>query len=53
MKLYVAWVGDSRCVIGIKGQNDRLIAKDVTRDHKPDIAEERRRIVANGGRVAR
>ena len=51
-QLWVASVGDSRCVIAspcpVTGD---LKAEDATRDHKPDIPEERDRIVRLGGVV--
>ena len=46
LKLWVANVGDSRCVIARNGD-----AIDACRDHKPDIPEERERICQNGGVV--
>ena len=47
-KIYVANVGDSRCIISMK---NGLIRKDVTRDHKPNYPYEKERIVSNGGRI--
>ena len=47
-KIYVANVGDSRCLISMK---NGLIRKDVTRDHKPNYPYEKKRIFSNGGRV--
>ena len=47
-KIYVANVGDSRCVISLNKGNTR---KDVTRDHKPNYPYEKERILQNGGRV--
>ena len=51
-KVWVANVGDSRCVLAspcpVTGD---LKAEDVTRDHKPDIPEERERIHRMGGVV--
>ena len=46
--LYVANVGDSRCVIGSRGK-----AINMSVDHKPDRVDERRRIESLGGVVAR
>ena len=40
-------VGDSRCVIAFQGDKSRPL----TFDHKPEVAEERRRIEAAGGLV--
>ena len=47
-KIYIANVGDSRCIISMK---NGLIRKDVTRDHKPNYPYEKERIVSNGGRI--
>lgn len=62
-RLVCANVGDSRAVLGrarpvhppataapARGAS-RLIAVDLSRDHKPDLPDERARIVACGGRV--
>ena len=46
--LYVANVGDSRCVISCK--NGKIL-KDVTRDHKPNYPYEKERIIKNNGTV--
>lgn len=43
-------VGDSR-VIMAQEKNSRMVAKDVTFDHKPDSPKEKERILACGGRV--
>ncbi|KAF4996569.1 hypothetical protein FGRMN_4410 [Fusarium graminum] len=45
-KLYVANAGDSRGVLGIKGR-----AKPLSQDHKPQLENEKNRIVAAGGFV--
>ncbi|KAL3633130.1 hypothetical protein CASFOL_026114 [Castilleja foliolosa] len=45
-QLLVANAGDSRCVMSRKGQ-----AYDLSKDHKPDIAAEKRRILEAGGYV--
>ena len=47
-KIYIANVGDSRCIISMK---NGLIRKDVTRDHKPNYPYEKERIVTSGGRI--
>ena len=48
LRLLVANVGDSRCVLGKKnGSAQRLSA-----DHRPDNAAERRRVEQQGGTVA-
>ena len=49
-KIYIANVGDSRCVVSC--QNGK-IQRDVTRDHKPEFPYEKKRIYNNGGNVYR
>lgn len=44
--LFTAHAGDSRAVASVDGRALRL-----TKDHKPDLPEERKRIEALGGRV--
>lgn len=50
----VANVGDSRAVMAVKksGSSTALVAKDLSRDHKPDDPEESARIRQWGGFVA-
>lgn len=43
-------IGDSRVILG-KEKDGRLIAVEVTHDHKPDTPKEKERILASGGRV--
>ena len=43
-------VGDSRCVLG-KFDGEKWKAKNLSRDHKPNISDEKERIIKNGGRV--
>lgn len=53
--LYVANVGDSRAIICRAPPQDQeapWTAVPLTRDHKPDLEDERRRIAAAGGRIA-
>eukprot|EP00388_Colpodella_angusta_P011032 GDKJ01028458.1.p1 GENE.GDKJ01028458.1~~GDKJ01028458.1.p1 ORF type:complete len:511 (+),score=134.45 GDKJ01028458.1:86-1618(+) len=60
-KLFVAHVGDSRAVLAKRtgstvGQpatigNLKLVAKDLSIDHKPELPHEQSRIVASGGQV--
>ena len=47
-KIYIANVGDSRCLISM---NYGKIMKDVTRDHKPNYPYEKNRIIKNGGYI--
>ena len=47
-KIYIANVGDSRCLISL---NNGKIQKDVTRDHKPNFPYEKSRIIEKGGRI--
>ena len=46
-------IGDSRCVVGklVEGGDGKLVAEDISQDHKPDDPEEKVRIEGNGGRV--
>ena len=46
----VANVGDSRIVMG-KQSGTRFVATDMSRDHKPDLPQEEKRILGAGGRV--
>jgi len=50
-KLFMANVGDSRAVFGVDGENGKILARDVTLDHKPDLPNEKKRIQEIGGRV--
>ena len=51
-KLFVASVGDSRCVLAFPCPlTGELTCRDVSRDHKPEIPEERERIHRLGGVV--
>jgi len=43
-------IGDSRVILA-KEESGRLVAHDVTFDHKPDTPKEKERILACGGRV--
>lgn len=52
--LNVAWVGDSRGVLGrAKSAGPGFEAVNMTNDHKPTCKEEQARIVASSGRVER
>ena len=48
-ELFVAHVGDSRCVLTCR--SDPSAVYELTIDHKPQIPAERERIIANGGVV--
>ncbi|SCP03403.1 protein phosphatase PPM5, putative [Plasmodium malariae] len=52
-KLYVAYVGDSRAVLGkrINGSTNKLEAVELTKDHKPNSHDEKKRIINSGGHV--
>ena len=51
-ELWVAHVGDSRCVLGVRdAASGKLKALDITNDHKPELPGEHERIVASGGAV--
>mmetsp|Transcript_57782 Transcript_57782/g.179501 ORF Transcript_57782/g.179501 Transcript_57782/m.179501 type:complete len:384 (-) Transcript_57782:358-1509(-) len=43
-RLFVAHVGDSRAVIGLKRKDAKVDCQELTIDHKPNDAKERRRI---------
>lgn len=49
-KIYCANCGDSRAIL-LSGKNGAIIS--LSRDHKPDLPDERRRIEQQGGRVDR
>ena len=50
-KLIYGHVGDSRAVLARKGMGHKLEAHELTRDHKPTLGEEKRRIYQCGGEV--
>jgi serine/threonine protein phosphatase PrpC len=51
-KLLVSHVADSTCVLGKKvSGSDKYTAEALTRDHKPDLKDEKSRIEKAGGRV--
>ncbi|XP_048857441.1 protein phosphatase 1D-like [Brienomyrus brachyistius] len=52
-RLYVAHVGDSAVVLGVRDHPSQrtLQAEEVTQDHKPDAPSERQRIEGMGGSV--
>ena len=43
-------IGDSRLVLGTC-VNGKIVSKDISHDHKPDLPAEKRRIESSGGRV--
>ena len=49
-KLFVANVGDSRIIKGTL-RDRKIVAEDVSIDHKPDLEAEQKRIESCGGRV--
>lgn len=51
-EVMAAWVGDSRCVLSTAGLSLPRDVQDLTKDHKPQDIEERRRIYERGGQIA-
>merc|ERR1712137_409747 len=49
-KLHLAHVADSTAVL-ISGSGENSVGKALTRDHKPQLEEEKRRIEKSGGKV--
>ena len=47
-KIYIANVGDSRCILSL---NNGTKYKVVTEDHKPNSEKEKKRILENGGKI--
>ena len=50
-KLIIANLGDSRCVLGKRLNNNEWKYENLSRDHKPDVKEEADRIIKKGGRI--
>uniref|UniRef100_A0A3B0NA21 Protein phosphatase 2C, putative n=1 Tax=Theileria annulata TaxID=5874 RepID=A0A3B0NA21_THEAN len=50
LKLILANLGDSRSILCVK-EGDKYVAKDLTREHKPDDKLEKERILKNNGFV--
>lgn len=48
-EIWTACAGDSRAILGTK--NNKQMVKDLSKDHKPNLPEEMKRIKANGGDV--
>ena len=52
IKLITANVGDSRIILGKFNKNDnQWTSVDLTRDHKPSLPDEEKRIIKKGGRI--
>ena len=47
-KIYIANVGDSRCLLSLNGCKKFI---EVTKDHKPNMPEEKKRIELFGGKI--
>ncbi|CAI9715921.1 protein phosphatase 1D [Octopus vulgaris] len=50
-KLYIGHVGDSGVALGFQGEHSDIHALMLTKDHKPECPEERKRIEDCGGEV--
>ena len=51
-KLITANVGDSRIILGkYNNENNKWKSVDLTRDHKPSLPDEEKRIISKGGRI--
>jgi len=50
--IFVAHVGDSGCCVSRRISPNEIAASALTKNHKPQFPEEKRRIERNGGRVA-
>jgi serine/threonine protein phosphatase PrpC len=50
-KIYVYNCGDSRAVLGRRNPNGSIGAHALSQDHKPDRADERKRVLACGGHL--
>jgi len=48
-EIWTACAGDSRAVLGTRNNNKKV--KDLSIDHKPNLPEEKKRIIAAGGEV--
>ena len=52
IKLITANVGDSRIILGkYNKENNKWKSVDLTRDHKPSLPDEEKRILSKGGRI--
>lgn len=50
-RIFVAHVGDSRAVLGFHPPGGQWMVRELTRDHKPELPEERSRIERTGAQV--
>jgi len=50
-KIYSCNAGDSRAVLGKQSSSGEWTAVPLSRDHKPDLPDEKKRILASNGRV--
>jgi len=50
-RLFCCNAGDSRAVLGTRGPNGKMQAVALSKDHKPDVPEEKKRILESNGRV--
>lgn len=50
-RIFVAHVGDSRAVLGFHPPAKQWMVRELTRDHKPELPEERSRIERTGAQV--
>ena len=50
-RITICNVGDSRAVLGTRLPNGKYVPVRLSRDHKPDLADEMKRINENGGMV--
>merc|ERR1712196_637568 len=48
---FVAWAGDSRCVIGRENVEGVVDAVAISEDHRPSLESEAQRVAAVGGEV--
>ena len=51
IKLIIANIGDSRCILGKLNKNNKWECQNLSRDHKPSLPEEAERIKKKGGRI--
>ena len=50
-RLHCGNVGDSRAVLGTRSEGGRVVAVDLSNDHKPDRQEEKQRVLKFRGRI--